>query len=80
MQVHYPPVGHAARRYLGEQEHVHLLHGARAGTGRPLCRLYAPRPHVALGQHVPQRRQSHTADEAEVPLPGGLADRWSSFS
>ena len=70
VQVHHPPVGHAPRRDLGEQEHLYLLHGAGAGAGRTLRRLHAPRPHAPLGQHVPQRRQPHTAHEAQVPLPG----------
>ena len=70
VQVHHPPMGHAPRRDLGEQEHLYLLHGAGAGAGRTLRRLHAPRPHAPLGQHVPQRRQPHTAHEAQVPLPG----------
>ena len=70
VQVHHPPVGHAPRRDLGEQKHLYLLHGAGARAGRALRRFHAPRPHAPLGQHVPQRRQPHTAHEAQVPLPG----------
>ena len=55
---------------MGEPQHVHLLHRAGVGTGRPVRGLLAPCPHAHVGQHVPERDQSHPVHEATIPVPG----------
>ncbi len=72
-QAPNPPLGHASRWSMGEQEHVHLLHRTDPGGGHSLCRFHTPYPHAPVGQYVPECGQPHSPHEVEISLSSMLS-------